>query len=122
MMKSYHFIQHEQMPSFFEVMEATRSSDTQTEEQMSDFIGYIEALALRSLQRAEAQFRAPAAADPAFNTGCARRLPGRMRRRPSSPSGGRRDLRDGLPRSPNSTGLLRALASLPMRLRRAARF
>lgn len=67
-MKSYHFIQHEQMPSFFEVMEATRSSDTQTEEQMSDFIGYIEALALRSLQRAEAQFRAPAAADPAFNT------------------------------------------------------
>lgn len=35
---------------------------------MSDFIGYIEALALRSLQRAEAQFRAPALADPAFNT------------------------------------------------------
>jgi uncharacterized protein (DUF924 family) len=35
---------------------------------MSDFIGYIETLALRSLQPAEAQVRAPAPADPAFNT------------------------------------------------------
>ncbi|APG86458.1 hypothetical protein SAMCCGM7_pA0119 (plasmid) [Sinorhizobium americanum CCGM7] len=34
---------------------------------MSDFIGYIETLALRSLQPAEAQARAPASADPAFN-------------------------------------------------------
>ncbi|MCA1369966.1 DUF924 family protein [Bradyrhizobium sp. BRP14] len=35
---------------------------------MSDFIGYIETLALRSLQPAEPQVRAPALADPAFNT------------------------------------------------------
>ncbi|AFL53697.1 uncharacterized protein (DUF924 family) [Sinorhizobium fredii] len=35
---------------------------------MSDFIGYIEALALRSLQPAERQGHAPAPADPAFNT------------------------------------------------------
>lgn len=34
---------------------------------MSDFIGYIETLALRSLQPAAAQGRAPAPADPAFN-------------------------------------------------------
>ncbi|WP_026621341.1 DUF924 family protein [Ensifer sp. WSM1721] len=35
---------------------------------MSEFIGYIETLALRSLQPAEAQVRASAPADPAFNT------------------------------------------------------